>query len=144
MRALRLLPVLLALTFAAPLAARAQEDTLGVVRLEGRRVEPVGGIRIGFPQKLSAYVGATLVTGRYDGGHSGWTVTVEPGLGGGLAGAGRTTSGGPLAMVRTQLAVLRTWGDPWLVGPDATYVGLDTRITVLMGGVSLGGFVRIP
>jgi hypothetical protein len=142
MRTLRLLPLALGLAFAAPLAA--QNDTTRVPQFTGPRVEPIGGLRIGFPQKVSAYLGAVLVERRYEGGYSGWSVTVEPGLGGGLVGVGRTGSGGWAMTARTQVAVLRTWGDPWLVGPDATYVGLDARFSMILVGLALGGYVRIP
>jgi hypothetical protein len=35
---------------------------------------------------------------------------------------------------RGQAAVLRTWGDPWLVGPDQTYLGGDVRMMIARFG----------
>jgi hypothetical protein len=69
---------------------------------------------------------------------------MEPGLGGGLIGIGHTTSGGLGITARRQLAVLRTWGDPWLVGPDETYVGMDIRYSIAWTGFTVGGYLRIP
>ena len=138
------LPLALILAVAAPLAARAQEDTVPAPR-RGRIVQPIAGVRIGAPQKLSAYVGFAIAEKRFEGGgYTGWSLTVEPGFGGGLVGIGRTSAGGIGMTVRVRGAALRTWGDPWLVGPDQTYVGADALATVGYVGFSLGGFVRVP
>ena len=104
----------------------------------------IHGVRVGWPQKLSGYVGVGIAEKRFEHGYTGWALTVEPGLGGGSVGIGHTTSGGLGMTARRQLAVLRTWGDPWLVGPDQTYVGLDVRILIAYVGLSVGGYVRVP
>jgi hypothetical protein len=104
----------------------------------------IHGVRIGWPQKLSGYVGVGIAEKRFEHGYTGWGLTVERGLGGGSIGVGRTTTGGLGMTVRSQLAVLRTWGDPWLVGPDQTYVGLDIRALIAYVGFSVAGYVRVP
>jgi hypothetical protein len=145
MHRLRLLPLLVAIVAAiAPLGARAQEDTVPAPRRVAGLVQPIAGIRMGFPQKLSAFVGLGVAVHRDTLDWSGWSLTVEPGLGGGLIGFGRTGMG-PLAVrARIQAAVLRTWGDPWLVGPDRTYVGIDESLSFLHVGFSVGGYVKLP
>jgi hypothetical protein len=136
---------LFVLAAAAPRVAWAQEqDTVPVPQRRGRLLEPLAGVRLGFPQKLSAHVGVALVQERTEYGYTGWAITVEPGLGGGLVGIGPTSSGGVGMTGRVQGAVLRTWGDPWLVGPDRTYVGADARFTVGYTGFAIGGYVRLP
>ncbi|HLM66137.1 MAG TPA: hypothetical protein VK358_01355, partial [Longimicrobium sp.] len=67
MRATRFLSLVLplALAAAAPAGARAQEqDTVPVPQRRGRLLEPLAGVRLGFPQKLSAHVGVALVEER--------------------------------------------------------------------------------
>ena len=144
MRGIRFLWLALALAAVAPLTARAQDDTVPAPQWRGRRMEPLAGLRLGFPQKLSAYVGLAWAAKRSEHGYTGWALTVEPGLGGGLAGIGPTASGGIGMTARVQGAVLRTWGEPWLVGPDRTYVGLDSRFTFGYVGIAVGGYVRVP
>jgi hypothetical protein len=121
----------------------AQQDTVPEAPRRGG-LEMIGGVRIGWPQKLSGYVGLGIPRKRFSEGYTGWSVTVEPGLGGGLVGIGHTTSGSLGITARRQLVVLRTWGDPWLVGPDQTYVGLDARVSVVYAGFAVGGYVRLP
>jgi hypothetical protein len=138
-----LLPTLIAILLSAIPAAAQQEDT--VPRAEPRGgVAMIGGLRLGWPQKLSAYVGIGIPEKRFEHGYTGWSVTVEPGLGGGLVGIGHTTTGGIGMTWRGQFAVMRTWGDPWMVGPDQTYAGGDVRMMIAWFGFSVGGFVRIP
>ena len=130
---------------ATPPSAWAQQQDTVVLPGRGPRVEPVAGLRVGFPQKLSGYVGFVLAERSYStSSYTGWSITVEPGLGGGLVGIGRTTSGGYVMTSRVQAAVLRTWGDPWMVSPDRTYVGMDARFSMLLVGLTLGGYVRVP
>ena len=141
---LRSLALALALVAAVPLNARAQEDTVPAPQFRGVRLKPLAGVRIGFPQKLSAFVGIALAERRNKDEWAGWSLTVEPGLGGGQVGIGQSVRM-PLASAgRMQVVVLRTWGDPWLVGPDQTYVGLDNSLTVGHIGISAGGYVRVP
>lgn len=143
MRLISALVLALALAAGAALPACAQQDTVPARQVGGLRLKPLAGVRVGFPQKLSAFVGLGLVQRREDG-WAGWSLTVEPGLGGGLVGIGQTARM-PLASTgRMQVAVLRTWGDPWLVGPDQTYVGLDNSLTVAHLGISLSGYLRVP
>jgi hypothetical protein len=123
--------------------AAAQQDTVPEAPRRGG-VEMIGGVRIGWPQKLSGYVGLGIPQKRFEHGYTGWALTVEPGLGGGSIGIGHTTSGSLGITARRQLVVLRTWGDPWLVGRDQTYVGLDVRILIAYVGFSVGGYVRVP
>ena len=138
-----LLPLALLILAAAPAAAQ-EEDTVPAAPRRGG-IEMIGGVRVGWPQKLSGYVGVGIPTKRYEGGgYTGWTLTAEPGLGGGMVGIGQTTFGGVGMMARRQLSVLRTWGDPWMVGPDQTYVGLDVRVAIAYVGLGVGGYVRIP
>jgi hypothetical protein len=147
MRAMRLLSIALPLALAAalPTGAGAQEqDTVPAPRRRGPLFEPLAGVRLGFPQKLSAHVGVALVQERTEYGYTGWALTVEPGLGGGLVGIGPTGSGGIGMTGRMQAALLRTWGDPWLVGPDQTYVGADARFTIGYIGFAIGGYLRVP
>lgn len=140
------LVLLLALLFAvlAPAVAQAQEGDTVAAPPRGRLVEPIAGVRVGFPQTASAYLGLAVVQKRYESGYAGLAVTVEPGLGGGMVGVGPTVSGGVGMIARVQGAVLRTWGDPWLVGPDRSYVGLDSRVSFGYIGISVGGYVRVP
>ncbi|HYR08849.1 MAG TPA: hypothetical protein VEQ60_13795 [Longimicrobium sp.] len=121
----------------------AQQDTVPQAPRRGG-VEMIGGVRVGWPQKLSAYVGLGIPQKRFPEGYTGWSVTVEPGLGGGMVGIGHTTSGSLGITARRQLVVLRTWGNPWLVGPDQTYVGLDARVSIAWTGFAVGGYVRLP
>jgi hypothetical protein len=133
------------LALAAPAALRAQdEDTTAVPRVSGRLIEPFAGARVGFPMKLSGFVGLGLVDHRTKDEWSGWSIMVEPGLGGGQVGFGRTVIMPYASTARIQAAVLRTWGDPWLVGPDRTYVGIDESLTFMHVGFSFGGYIRIP
>lgn len=141
--AMRLLILCIAILLAAAPAA-AQGDTVPDAPRRRGGIEMIGGARIGWPQKLSAYVGIGVPTKRYENGYTGWSLTVEPGLGGGLVGIGETTSGGVGITARRQLAILRTWGDPWLVGPDRTYLGADFRYSIGYVGLAVGGYVRIP
>jgi hypothetical protein len=140
---LRSLALALALTAAAPLTARAQEDTVPAPQPGGMRLRPLAGVRVGFPQKLSGFVGIGLVRLREDG-WAGWSLTVEPGLGGGQVGIGQTARMPLASTARMQVVVLRTWRDPWLVGPDQTYLGLDNSLTVGHVGISGGGYLRVP
>ena len=139
---LTLLPALAAILLSAIPAAAQEQDTVPRERRGG--VAPIAGVRLGWPQKVSAYVGIGIPQKRFEHGYTGWAVTVEPGLGGGLVGVGHTTTGGIGMTWRGQAAVLRTWGDPWLVGPDQTYVGGDVRMMIAWFGFSVGGFVRVP
>lgn len=133
------------LALAAPATAHAQDpDTTAAPPVRGRLIEPLAGARIGFPQKLSGFVGLALVDHRTKDEWSGWSVMVEPGLGAGLVGIGRTVGMPHHSTVRIQAAVVRTWGDPWLVGPDRTYVGIDESLSVLRVGFSFGGYLRLP
>jgi hypothetical protein len=45
---------------------------------------------------------------------------------------------------RGQVSVLRTWGDPWLVGPDRTWVGVDAQANIGYVGFAAGAYVRAP
>ena len=126
---------------AAPAAAQA--DTVPDAPSRGA-LAVIGGVKAGWPQKLSAYVGIGIAEKRFERGYTGWALTVEPGLGGGMVGIGHTTTGGIGMTARAQLAVLRTWGDPWMVGPDQTYAGVDVRTMIGFFGIAVGGFVRIP
>jgi hypothetical protein len=151
MRLISALSLALALVAAAPLTAGAQgdpapapRDTFPAPQIRGPLLEPIAGVRMGFPQKLSAFVGLGLAQHRTRDGWAGWSITVEPGLGGGLVGIGQTVTMPFSSTGRMQVAVLRTWGDPWLVGPDQTFIGLDNVLSVLHVGISLSGYVRVP
>jgi hypothetical protein len=138
-----ILLTIVAILASAPAAAQ-EEDTVPAAPHRGG-IEMIGGARVGWPQKVSGYVGIAIPTKRYEaGGYTGWSIIAEPGLGGGMVGIGETTFGGLGMMARRQFSVLRTWGDPWLVGPDQTYVGLDVRFAVGYVGLGFGGYVRIP
>jgi hypothetical protein len=139
----RLLLLAVASGVLSAVPAAAQQDTVPEAPRRGG-VSMIHGVRIGWPQKLSGYVGVGIAEKRFEDGYTGWALTVEPGLGGGSIGVGHTTTGGLGMTARRQLAVLRTWGDPWLVGPDQTYVGLDVRILIAYVGFSVGGYVRVP
>jgi hypothetical protein len=127
---------------AAPAAAQ-EEDTVPAAPRRGG-IAMISGLRVGWPQKLSGYVGIGIPRQRFESGYTGWAVTVEPGLGGGLVGAGYTTTGGLGMTWRSQASVLRTWGDPWVAGPGQTYAGLDVRAIIAFVGISVGGYVRVP
>ncbi|HEU0012747.1 MAG TPA: hypothetical protein VFQ45_03650 [Longimicrobium sp.] len=138
--------VLLALLFAliAPAAAHAQAEVPDTTRIRGRPIEPIAGVRLGYPMKLSGFVGLALVDHRTKDDWSGWSLTVERGFGGAQVGIGKTVGMPFHSTARMQLAVLRTMGDPWLVGPDRTWVGIDDTLTFLHAGFTLSVFARVP
>ena len=139
----RFLPVVFAAMMVATVPAAAQQDTVPAAPRRGG-VPMIGGVRAGWPQKLSAYVGVGLPDKRYTGGYTGLAVTAEAGLGAGAVRAGWTTTGGVGMLLRGQVSVMRTWGDPWLVGPDRTWVGFDAQAGFGYVGLAMGAYVRLP
>ena len=137
-----LLPTLAAILLSADPAA-AQQDTVPAASRRGG-VAMIGGLRVGWPQKLSAYAGVGLPEKRYSGGYTGLALTAEAGLGAGAVRAGWTTAGGIGMLARAQLGVMRTWGDPWLVGPGQTWVGGDAQAGFGFVGLAVGAWVRAP
>ncbi|HEY0019252.1 MAG TPA: hypothetical protein VGC13_23325 [Longimicrobium sp.] len=139
----RLLLLVFAAVLLSAVPAAAQADTVPEAP-RGGGLEMIGGVRVGWPQKLSGYVGVGVPRKRFESGYTGWSLIVEPGLGGGAVRVGRTTHGGLGMTARGQFSVLRTWGDPWLVGPDRTWVGFDAQANVGYVGFAVGGYVRVP
>jgi hypothetical protein len=123
-------------------AAHAQEGE--PVQPRGRRLELLAGARVGWPQQLSGYLGVALVTKRYENGYTGALLMVEPGLGASALRLGWTTTGGIGMTARAQVSVLRTWRDPWVVGPDQTWVGADAQAGFGYVSIAVGAYVRAP
>ncbi|HEX2078511.1 MAG TPA: hypothetical protein VHG08_12405 [Longimicrobium sp.] len=138
--------VLLAAALAASGGAvQAQEDAPAVpAQPRGGPVELLAGARVGWPQQVSGYVGVALVRKRYENGYAGTSLVVEPGLGAGAVRVGWTTAGGIGMTARAQLSILRTWRDPWVVGPDQTWLGADAQAGFGYVGVAVGAYVRAP
>jgi hypothetical protein len=104
---------------------------------------PLLGVRVGRPQQASLYVGAIRLTDRHTDGYAGIALAVEPGLGGGQVSLGLASMGGPSAVARLQLSILRTWKAPLGVAGDQTFVGVEGRLGVLFIGLGLGGYKRV-
>ena len=89
------------------------------------RIGPAFGLHIGAPQKVSVALGA----GRWrewGDNYEGVFGLVEPGLGAGRASVGYLRSRGNLNIgLGVRASALRTWGDPWSVDPNRTFVGLE-------------------
>jgi hypothetical protein len=73
-------------------------------------------------------------------------LTLEPGLGGGQVSVARVWRGGGDVVPGISLAVvasaLRTWGEPWVVAPDQTFVGAEGRLGFLFVAMGVGAYLR--
>jgi hypothetical protein len=129
------------LLLVVPATVRAQrvEDTL-----PRTHILPALGMRVGTPHKASAAIGVVLGEDWQKNGreHSrNVAIFAEPGLGAGRASVayvehGYGTFGSGYAFAAT---VLRTWKDPWVVRPNATYVGGEVIVwPILFVGPRLG------
>ena len=104
------------------------------------------GYRYSIPFRSSGYIGAGRVVG-FGGGlmqHTG--VIVEAGSGGGQLSIshGRANTHIALVYVRGQLTVMRTWGDPHIVDPGETFIGIEGRAGfMLLFGLSLGFMYQV-
>ena len=75
-------------------------------------------------------------------GYSGWFLSLEPGVAGGLVGIGRGGNGG-FAFGFLRAAILRTWGDPGDVAANQSFVGADLRIGIAFFSGGAGWYTRI-
>ena len=138
---------LLALTLAASGGAAHAQEGEAAVQARPRRARPV-------ELMAGARVGLAAAGGGLPGHGPGAKALRErvrrhvPGRGAGLgAGAvrvGWTTTGGIGMTARAQISVLRTWRDPWLVGPHQTWIGADAQAGFGYVGVAVGAYVRAP
>ncbi|HEX2203971.1 MAG TPA: hypothetical protein VHG91_11760 [Longimicrobium sp.] len=131
--------VALAAALLAPAAARAQETDDD----PRPRWVPLFGARLGNPQIVSAYFGVGHVEKRYESGWTGTALVVEPGIGGGQVSVARVSDVGVFS-ARVQASLLRTWGDPWGVGPNRTYLGAEARAVAGFVGFGVGAYARLP
>ena len=112
-------------------------------------VEPALSAEVGGPQKLSANLGIRIGAvreGDADYGR-GVLVQVQPGLGGGALNVGWA----PVALpawgtqavgVAVKARLLRSWGDPWGIGPDGTWAGFEVDLAWIVK-VSAGLLTRV-
>lgn len=153
-------------TVAAPGAAKdaapapRSELTEEILReAQDTRLRRVGvaRVRISYPQKLSAAIGAMFahLPTSYDCTavceFRGLLLQAEPGLAGGQLSAGYAVVNGETAGERPFLkkvylaygvkaAVLRTWGDSDLSPADQTLLGIEGDLSVIQLNFSLGVF----
>lgn len=110
------------------------------------RVAPTFGLRLGPPQKASVYAGLRFGRQWDRSGHEEFVLTLEPGIGGGQVSVARGWSGGghvvPGISGAVVASVLRTWGEPWAVAPDQTFVGVEGRLGFLFVAIGVGAYVR--
>ena len=131
-----LLHVMLALLFATvvtpPLHAQATRTRIG----------PAFGLHVGAPQKVSLALGAGRWRESGDN-YDGVFGLVEPGLGAGRASVGYLRSRGNLNTgLGIRASALRTWGDPWSVAPNTTFVGVEASAHAFFFNVRGGTFRR--
>jgi hypothetical protein len=143
--------VALLLTLCAAAGSASAQDSLPrlpVVAQRGERpgdLEPHFGLRAGIPLKAALYWGAVRVQRVYGTPGLqhlyGQSVTAAVGLGGAQVGVGRgrvTDAGNG----RAQVALLRTWGDPFIADGEQTYLGLEGHGAAGVG-FALGVFARL-
>jgi|GEM_PF-3766800 len=108
---------------------------------------PLSGIEYGAPQGWSLsstyvhYLGGDLTTS--DRQYA-LAVTVSPGSDGARINAGLAAYGigHALVVAELDLAVLRTWGDPVIADSHSTYVGVEAKLSMLLGG-AVGYYRRV-
>ena len=132
--------------------------TAGTLRAQGATTEAdtgigwrplarIASVSIGVPQQLSA----SLIVGAQREWGAGtrrstqvWYLRLEPGLTATKAAVGvglwRFADQGGGATL--QVAALRTYGTPWVVQPDQTYVGAEIRGFVWLTGPWIGFYER--
>lgn len=105
-------------------------------------VAPTFGLRLGPPQKASVYAGLRIGRQGDRSGRKEFVLTLEPGLGGCQVSVARVWSGGGHVVPGISLAagasVFRTWGKPWGVAPDQTYIGAEGRLGFSFVAMGLG------
>lgn len=118
------------------------------------------GARVSHPQKVSASIGwiFSRQPTAYRCGtvcdYQGWTVSLEPGLGGGKVSGGygrifsvESLEGNRLRRIYMagagRLALLRTWGDANLEPIARTFVGFEGSIAVTQVQLNVGVFRRV-
>ena len=72
------------------------------------------------------------------------SVTVSPGSDGARISAGLAAYGigHSIIVAELDLAVLRTWGDPVIADSHSTYVGVEAKLSMLLGG-AVGYYWRV-
>jgi hypothetical protein len=113
------------------------------------QVEPAMSAEVGGPQKLSANLGIRIGAvgeGEADYGR-GILLQAQPGLGGGALNVGWA----PVALpawgtqavgLALKARLLRSWGDPWGIEPDATWAGFEVDFAWIVK-VSAGVLTRV-
>jgi hypothetical protein len=108
---------------------------------------PLSGIEYGAPQGWSLsstyvrYLSGDLTTSNRQ---YAFAVTVSPGSDGARISAGLAAYGigHALVVAELDLAVLRTWGDPVIADSHSTYVGVEAKLSMLLGG-AVGYYRRV-
>jgi len=130
------LVLLFAATVTPPLRAQASSPVAHT------RIGPAFGLHVGAPQKVSLALGA----GRFRESGDNYDVVfglLEPGLGAGRASVGYLRSRGNLNTgLGIRASALRTWGDPWSVEPNRTFVGVEASAHAFFFNVRGGAFRR--
>ena len=101
------------------------------------------GLHVGAPQKVSLALGAGRWRESTGDAYDVVFGLVEPGLGAGRASVGYLRSRGNLnAGLAVRASALRTWGDPWSVEPNRSFVGVEGSAHVFFFNVRAGAFRR--
>jgi hypothetical protein len=142
---------LVGLSVLAATSANAQRcrDCTAEDTVPRSHILPALGLRVGTPQKASVALGVVLGEDWQQNGKErsrNVALFAEPGLGAGRAslafvdhGYGSFGSGYGIAAT-----VLRTWKQPWQLGPDQTYVGGEAILwPILFVGPRVGILHRI-
>ena len=106
------------------------------------RLQPVFGLHIGTPQKVSASVGIGRDRPSKRGAFKGYFVLVEPGLAGGKISSGIYELGPYGTGFAGRISLLRTWEDPWGIESNRTLIGVEGQVFGFALSPRVGVFYR--
>ena len=116
-----------------PRAVSAQDSSRRVL---------VPGIRVGTPEQVAVGGGLLWIQSSGIDHFTAIGLFAEGGVAGARMGVGfANVSPGP-AGFQLRTSIMRTWGEPWSVGPNQTFVGAEVRLTILVT-LSAGYFLRL-